>query len=209
MHPKSQRVEPPRENRLGSPYVGVNELKLFPEDDPSKEFTYTGLDVAACVHGVLLTKDERIVLVNQQRPLSTLASRSVPKIQRFLELPGGFAPEELTIARTLPESELEKAVIREILEETGVTQWKSMQKLGSFAPYPQLSNELSHEYALTEVEIEGAVPQTTEDMEANMRTVIMPFEHAYEIAAGVRESAIPIPAPTAKTLMMAKAMLDL
>lgn len=212
MRPRSQRIEAPgqEQNRLGSPYVGVQELKLFPEDNPAKELTYIGLDVVACVHGVLLTENERVVLVNQQRPLSTLAAKgTVPTIQRFLELPGGFAPEKLTIAKVLPEPELEAAAIREVLEETGVTKWTSMQKLGSFAPYPQLSNEITHEYAFTGVEIDGAVPQTTEVMEANMHTVILPFEHAYEIAAGVRESEVPITAPTAKTLMMAKAMLDL
>lgn len=213
MYPRSQRIEPAgkEQNRLGSLYVGVQELKLFPEGDASKEFTYIGLDVAACVHGVLLTENERVVLVNQQRPLSTLATSNgkAPAIQRFLELPGGFASENLTIAKALPESELEAATIREVLEETGVTKWTDMQKLGSFAPYPQLSNEVSHEYAFTGVEIDGAVPQTTEGMEANMSTVVLPFEHAYQIAAGVRESEVPITAPTAKTLMMAKAMLDL
>ena len=91
---------------------------------------YFVVELPPCVCAMALTTDNEVILVKQYRH---------PLEESLLELPGGFIDEG---------EDAEKAIARELLEETGYA-FSSFTSLGKLAANPGILNNYTHLFLAT------------------------------------------------------------
>jgi ADP-ribose pyrophosphatase len=127
-----------------NPYYNVALDRYVRPDGQVADYQYIDIPGSAMVVPVL--PDGRLVLVSQYRYLMGRDS---------LEFPAGGMPPETSPLQTAR---------RELREETGY-EAASWEKIGAFAPYNGVSNEMCHVFVATELSFVATQREVTEEME--------------------------------------------
>lgn len=196
----AQLLEPAGNNRMDSPFVGLNVVNVaLPNGEHGR---YVGLDVQPCVTTVPVTNDERLVFVRQTRPLAARYCAVV--LHQFLEFPSGFSDCQPQPNGAYDPDDLLAAAVKEMREEAGVTSHRKIYPISPsrYQPYPQLSNEINHVFLAEGVEL-GGKPHSDEPTEGDIEVFTMTPDKILAAARGEAQPAAPLSGSTMAALFMA------